>query len=116
MMLDKNTKFDKEKQYMSISSDNNTEIVELPDGFKDFAELMNSEEYKNFVNRKHEEEIKKRKEETKLSLFDGFFKGGNGVIMTGSGLGKSFFSRVPEFIREWNIKKRKEKINKLLNK
>jgi hypothetical protein len=119
MMLNKNTKLDDSKQYMAISNGDGTEIIELPEGFKDFGELLTSKEYKEFANRKYSEEVKKQdEEESKLSLYDRFFKDGNGIIMSGrSGTGKSLmYGYVSDFVRDWNIKKRKEKINKLLNK
>jgi hypothetical protein len=113
--------FKEDKPYF-VSQDHlgNTVIVELPSEFRTHDALFNSREYKDFVEKKHKEEEEKRKKERDgKSIFDMMHNGilQNGIIITAQqGMGKSFFSYVEDFVRDYNIKKRKEIINKILNK
>lgn len=88
----------------------NNSIYELPEKYKDYSDLFNCEEFKTFLNERRQKEYEK----DKFDILQNALKKGN-MMMGVSGKGNSMIDYIPQFISYLNKKKRKEKIENLLN-
>lgn len=101
-----------DKNYISIISEEGHAIIELPKEFKSHFDIFNHDEFKKFVNEKYQNEVSR----DGTFILNRALSGEKITILAGqSGVGKSMFSNIPDFIKYWNKKKRIEKIKRILN-
>ncbi len=93
--------------------DVNSKLVYIPLEFENYFKLLQSEEFLEFVriNKKQDND------EDMLSTIikKGTLKANTSMIFGFSGKSTSITDYIPDFVDYWEKKKRKDKINKILN-
>ncbi|MFM2394868.1 MAG: hypothetical protein RLZZ546_2851 [Bacteroidota bacterium] len=101
-----------DKKYISIISEDGHIIIELPKEFESHFDIFNHDEFKEFVNKKYQNKVTK----DGTFILNQVLSGERITVLAGqSGVGKSMFEHIPEFIKLWNKNKRIEKIKRILN-